>query len=101
MFDYELEMKNRLINRQTDEVSHSLVFRPGLNLLHETLTLEIVGMWGITAEELMLRPKISYSVTDAVTATIGGEVYIGADETMFDLLEEEVSAGFVEVKVSF
>lgn len=101
MLDYELELKNRLINRQTDQVSHSIVFRPGLSLLHETLTLEIVGMWSISTEELLLRPKISYQVTDAVTATLGGELYVGADETMFDLIEEEVSAGFVELKVSF
>jgi len=101
ILDYELEHKNRLINRQTDQVSHSLVFRPGLSLLYETLTLEIVGMWSISTEELLLRPKISYQVTDAVTATLGGELYVGADETMFDLLEEEVSAGFVELKVSF
>lgn len=99
--EYESKEKNRMISRQTDQVGHSILFRPSWSLLHETLSLELAGMYSINTEELMLRPKISYQINDALTATIGGELYVGSDESLFDLLEEEVSAGFVELKASF
>lgn len=98
---HELKKKNRMINRQTDQFGHNIVFRPALQLLHETLSMEVVGMYSINTEELMLRPKISYQITDALTATVGGEAYAGAKETLFDYIEEEISAVFIELKTSF
>ena len=98
---HELKKKNRMINRQTDQFGHSIVFRPALQLLHETLSMELVGMYSFNTEELMLRPKITYQVTDALTAAIGGEAYAGAKETLFDYIEEEISAVFIELKTSF
>ena len=99
--EHELKKKNRMINRQTDQFGHSILFRPSLQLLHETLSLELVGMYSFNTEELMLRPKISYQVTDALTITIGGEAYAGAVGSLFDFVEEEISAGFIELKTSF
>ena len=90
-----------MISRQTDQFGHSILFRPSLLLLHETLSLELVGMYSFNTEELMLRPKISYQIIDALTAAIGGEAYAGAKETLFDYIEEEISAVFIELKTSF
>lgn len=99
--EHELKKKNRMISHQTDQFGHSILFRPSLLLLHETLSLELVGMYSFNTEELMLRPKISYQITDALTAAIGGEAYAGAKETLFDYIEEEISAVFIELKTSF
>ncbi len=99
--DIELEKKNRLINRQADQVGHSILFRPAWSLLHETLSLEFAGMYSFNTKELMFRPKISYQITDALSASCGGELYVGSDESLFELIEEEVSAGFIAFKASF
>jgi hypothetical protein len=49
----------------------------------------------------MLRPKLTYSITDAMELAAGMEYYQGPANTMYGLLSEIVTAGFVELKVSF
>jgi hypothetical protein len=42
-----------------------------LNLLYETLKLELAGMYNFTTEEYVFNPKISYAITDALTVSAG------------------------------
>ena len=64
-----LEEKNRMIAGQQNEISHSFSCRAGLKLLHETLDLELVGLYNITTEEYLLKPKMDYDIADALTFT--------------------------------
>ena len=61
-----VEMKNRMFFGQQDELSHSVFARLGWKLMHETLNLEIAGMYNITTEEALLRPKAVYDIADAL-----------------------------------
>jgi len=98
---YELELKNRIISSQLYEDTHSLSCRLGWNLLHETLNLEIVGLANITTEEFLFRPKMAYDITDALTFTLGGELYSGPNDTLFDFIEDHLSSLFAELRISF
>ena len=98
---YELELKNRIISSQQYETSHSFSCRLGWNLLHETLNLEIVGLANITTEEFLFRPKMAYDITDALTFTLGGELYSGPDDTLFDFIEDHLSSLYAELRISF
>ena len=98
---YELALKNRLLASQQNEISHSVSFRPALFLMHETMTLEAAGMVNLTTEEWFLRPKLAYDISDALTLTLGGEIYLGPDETLYGLIDEVLSAAFVECRISF
>ncbi len=98
---YELERINRIISSQQYETSHSLSCRLGWNLLHETLNLEIVGLANITTEEFLFRPKMAYDITDALTFTLGGELYSGPNDTLFDFIEDHLSSLFAELRISF
>ncbi len=98
---YEMESKNRLISSQQNEWSHAVSFRPALNLAHETLSLEVAGLYNFTTEELLLRPKMSYDLADALVLTIGGDIYAGPAETLFGVVDEALSAGFIELKAAF
>lgn len=98
---YEIALKNRMIASQTDEISHSISFRPAWKLMHETLTLEILGLYKITTEEFFIKPQTSYDIADALTLTIGGELYSGQDETLFGIIDENLSSVFMEIKASF
>jgi hypothetical protein len=97
----ELEIKNRMIASQTDEVSHAVFARPALTLLHETMNAEILGYYNITTEERLVRPVLSYDLTDAFTLTIGGEYYAGPENTLFGTIDESLSSFFIELKTSF
>jgi hypothetical protein len=101
MPQYQLALKNRLISFQTNEITHSISFRPAWSFLYETLTVEAMGMYNFTTEELLLRPKLTYDITDAFSATFGGEIYTGPEESLYGSIESYLSAVFVELKSSF
>jgi len=98
---YELALKNRIIASQQFETSHALSCRLGWNLLHETLNLEVVGLANVTTEEFLIRPRMAYDIADAFTFTLGGELYSGPVDTLFDFVEDHLSSLFVELKISF
>lgn len=99
--NYEIALKNRIFSYQQNEISHSVSFRPAWKLLHETLNLELLGMYNFTTEELFLRPKVSYNIADALTVTAGGEIYSGEEDTLFGMVDSWLSALYVELKSSF
>ncbi len=98
---YYYAKMNRMIASQQNEISHSISFRPAWTLLHETLDIEMLGLYNITTEELFMRPKLSYEITDDLTVTVGGDIYTGPNETLFGIIDEQLSALFIELKTSF
>ncbi len=97
----ELELINRMIASQQDEISHSVFIRPALSLFHETCRMELLGYYNITTEEWLLRPCVSYDLADALTLKVGGERYCGPEGTLFGNIKDALSSAFVELKVSF
>ena len=96
-----LLVKNQMIAGQQEEWQHSAIVRLEWKLLQETLSLETLGMVNFVTEEVMLRPKVTYDITDAFTFTAGAEVYLGPDDSLYGSIEEVQSAGFVELMISF
>ena len=99
--EYELNQKNRMIAGQQEELIHSASFRPSWTLFHETMTVELAGLYNFTTEELLLRPKLTYDIADALTVSAGGEIYSGPDETLYGTIDEALSAAFIEIRASF
>jgi hypothetical protein len=54
-----------------------------------------------TSNETLFRPKLTYDIADALTFTLGAELYSGPDDTLFGLVDSTLSAAFVELKASF
>lgn len=98
---YDVALKNRMISFQLDEISHAISFRPAWSLRYETLTVEALGLYNVTTEEIFIRPKISYDIADALTLTLGGDIYSGPDDTLFGAVDSALSALFLELKASF
>jgi hypothetical protein len=97
----ELELTNRMIASQQDEISHAVLTRPTLALFHETCNLELLGYFNISTEEWLLRPSLTYNLADALTLKVGAERYSGPDGTLFGNIKDALSSGFVELKASF
>jgi len=93
--------KSRMFLSQRDELSHILFTRLAWNLMHDLMVLEISGMYNVTTEEALARPKVSYDIADDLSVTAGAEIYTGPENTLYDLMEEKLSAGFVELRMSF
>ncbi len=97
----QLAQKNQQIYGQTERWQHSAFTRIEWSLMHETLSLEVSGMVNFSTWEWLARPKISYDITDALQILFGGEIYGGPDDTLFGMIDQIQSAGYVEAKVSF
>ena len=98
---YKIALWNRLLSGQLKEWIHASSFRLAWNLCHETLSLELLGQINLSTEETFLKPKLSYDLTDDLTLSAGAQIYLGPDNTLFGLLDENNSAGFIELKASF
>ena len=97
----EVAWKNRVIAGQAHPISHQVVGRVEWKLLHETLSLQLLGMWNLTSEETMVHPKVVYSLDDALSLSLGADIYSGPDDTLFGMVDESLSAGFMELRASF
>lgn len=97
----ELLTINRLIHNQKYPVQHGVFGRFEWLTLHETLSVSLTGMINVSTLEWMLYPKLTYSITDAMTLSVGGEIYMGPKDTLFDYIEEVLSAGYTELKIAF
>ncbi|MBA7682183.1 hypothetical protein ES703_90529 [subsurface metagenome] len=82
-------------------MSHALSFRPALKLIYETLTLELFGLYNFTTVELLLRPRASYDMADALTVTLGGDFITGPDDTTYGIMDSALSSVFVQLRASF
>lgn len=101
----EAEMQMRRINRlftgTDDETSHSLTGRIGWRGLHETLEMELAGLYNITTEEYAVNPKLSYDIADALTVSMGGRLVRGPEESLNDLVSDLLTNAYLELKYSF
>ena len=93
--------RNQMIAGQLSQYQHGMTLRVAWNTLAETLHLELMGTYNFSTEELMLRPKITYDIADALAFVAGGQIYLGPDETMFGMIQESMSGGYIEVRASF
>lgn len=96
-----IRSKNRLIWGQSDENMHGVSLRPEYKMLNETLRAEIFLLWNFSAEGGVIKPKLTYDIADDMSTSAGGIVYVGDDDTSYGFLKDKLSAGFVDLKVSF
>jgi hypothetical protein len=97
----ELTLRSRLIHGQKEPVQHGFSLRAEWRTLHDTLSLVAFGVMNVSTLEWLIYPKVSYSITDAMTVSVGGEVYRGPKDTLFAMIEDILTAGYAELKISF
>jgi hypothetical protein len=49
----------------------------------------------------VVTPRIGYHVTDAVMAYLGAQIFHGPTDTLFGLIDAQLSAGYVELRYTF
>lgn len=97
----EIVVRNQMLFSQLHRVQHILTARLEWLALHDTLTTTALGMVNFSTEEFLIFPKVSYRFSDAVSATVGGEVYAGPTGTLFGTIDAELSAGYAELRYDF
>ena len=88
------------INQQLDTVQSGWSLRLDKKFWNDTLDLELLGVHYLPRNDFFLRPRITYDVTDAWKATVGGEIFEGPIHSFFGRVKKNTGA-FVELKYSF
>ncbi|MFO7617725.1 MAG: hypothetical protein R6V75_10790, partial [Bacteroidales bacterium] len=101
MFASQIGYYNRILFDQTHEISHTLLFRPSLQLFHEALEIEAAVVWNITTGEYLLYPKITWKHGGGIQASVGYQFYEGPDNTRFSWIKDVFNGPFIEFKASF
>lgn len=85
---------------QLEQHQYGFTFRIADRWLHETLEGELAGLYSLTRNEYVFRPRLTYSFTDAIKGTMGIDLYRGAPDTFFGQFRS-LSSAFVEVRYGF
>lgn len=101
MIQYESRMFNRRIFHQQEKTNHALSLTMMKSFGYDTWTTDITGYYNLTSGEWLVRPSLSWKVSDALTATVGGNYMWGGDATLFAYSSDVMNGAFLEMKVSF
>jgi hypothetical protein len=88
------------IHQQLDTVQNGWSLRLDKKFWNDTLDCELLGIHSLPRNDFFIRPKITYDLTDAWKATVGGEVFGGPQNAFFGRAKRNTGA-FVELKYSF
>jgi len=96
-----LAVRNQALFQQLAEVQHLASVRLEWLTLHDTLSLSALGLMNFTTREWLVFPKVGYRISDRLITYLGGEIYSGPDGTLFDLIDETLTAGYAELRLTF
>jgi hypothetical protein len=96
-----LYQRNQMIFGQEKHVQHMVSARIEWLALHQTLSVSALGVFNISTKEYVAFPKVAYQFSDALTATVGGEIFGGPHDTLFGSIRSEMSAVYTELKYSY
>jgi hypothetical protein len=92
---------SQTINTQQQvRMNHGFSLRPALKLMNETLEMELAWVGWLTTGGQLLRPKITYAISDHFKAIAGAEIYSGPTDSFFGRLRD-VSSAFAEIRATF
>src|SRR4029079_15466633 len=97
----ELAQINQILFSQTARVQHIATLRFEWLLAHETLSLSSLCLYNFTTREWLLTPRIGWRASDAMTIYVGGQVVHGPTDTLFGLVDADLSAGYVELRFTY
>ena len=86
---------------QTARVQHVGTLRLEWLLAHETLSLSSLGLVNFTTHEWLITPRIGWRLSDSMIAYVGAQVFHGPTDTLFGLVEADLSAGYVELRFTY
>ena len=76
-----------LMNNQLDPDEYGLNLRFGKNWFNDTLELEISGATLLARHGFLIRPKLTYAISDQLKVTFGMEYFRGGADTILGLQE--------------
>jgi hypothetical protein len=96
-----LAKDNQILFSQTAQLQHLGTLRFEWLGLHETLSISSLCLLNFTTHEWLVTPRIGYRLSDAITTYLGAQVFHGPPDTLFGIIDAELSSGYVELRYTF
>jgi len=96
-----LARTNQILFQQTARVQHVGTLRAEWLGAHDTLSLSTLAIVNVTTHEWLVTPRIGYRVDDALAVYLGAQIFHGPPDTLFGLIDAELSAGYAELRYIF
>jgi hypothetical protein len=100
MFADLVARQQAIMTAQTQTVQHGASARVSYKWLHDTLEAEVAAAGFARPGGSVIRPKITYAVSDRMKLLFGGELYRGSAASQFGMLRGN-SGAFAEARWSF
>ena len=101
MIAYENRSFNRKVFHQQEKTNHAVSFTVTRSFAYDVLNAEFTAYYNFTSNEWLLRPRLIWKVSDALSACIGGNYMKGDSQTLFSYSAAVLNGAFLELKVSF
>ncbi len=101
MIDYENRQFNRRIFHQQEKMNHAIAISLTKSVGYDAWELMCTGYYDITSEEWLVQPKVTYKISDSLTASLGGNYMQGPNKTLFSYASTIMNGAFVGLKASF
>lgn len=101
MIPQQVAAFNRIIFDQTTEISHTLGLRPAVSMFHGLSELEVFGLYNFSTGEWNLIPKLTWSASDNLKLSIGGQYFAGPVNTRYELVAPVFNGGYFELRYTF
>lgn len=88
------------ISNQVDQVQHGFSLRVSNRWLNETLEAEVASVLFFTRLDFVVRPKVTYALTDRWKVTVGADIFRGEPQSFLGRLRDN-STAYAEVRWSF
>jgi hypothetical protein len=98
--EFEVATLQGIVNNQTTHVQHGGSFRISHKWLRETLEGECAAAALLSPDGIVVRPKVTYALTDRWKLLAGAELYRGESASVFGMLRPN-STGYMEARWSF
>ncbi len=99
--DYENRLFNRKVFNQQERTNHAVSLTITRSFAYDVLSAECTGYYNITSKEWFVRPKLSWRISDALMAVVGGNYMRGGEKTLYGYSSAVMNGAFAELKVIF
>ncbi len=92
-----LDYDDNILNEKTE---NTMTFLARYDILRETLHLELFSYIGLTNEDALIRPKITYDFDDSFSILLGSNIFVGDEQGRFGQYGDN-SMIYAKIKYNF
>ena len=83
-----------------DELNNMATIVARYNMMRETLHLELFSYIGLTGEDALIRPKITYDFDDSFSILVGANIFVGSRDGQFGQYQDNTML-YTKIKYNF